>query len=113
MCGFSGELAFKAEAHAAVLSNMTDTMRARGPDAGGMVLQDHLGLGHRRLCILDLSAAAQQPMLDPALGLGIVFNGCVYNFRELRRELEAAGYRFFSAGDTEVVLKAYHAWGPR
>jgi asparagine synthase (glutamine-hydrolysing) len=111
MCGFSGELAFNAEADSLALLRMTNTLRPRGPDAGGLFLQEQLGLGHRRLCILDLSAAAQQPMLDPALGLGIVFNGCVYNFRELRQELERAGYRFFSAGDTEVVLKAYHAWG--
>ena len=52
-------------------------------------------------------------MFDPALGLAVVFNGCIYNFRDLRRELEQKGYRFFSACDTEVILKAYHAWGPR
>src|SRR5690606_34380465 len=67
--------------------------------------------GHRRLKIMDLSESAQQPMIDPALGLGIVFNGAVYNHRELRRELEGRGYAFFSSGDTEVLLKAYHAWG--
>ena len=52
-------------------------------------------------------------MVDPALGLAIVFNGCIYNYPELRAELEGQGYRFFSHGDTEVILKAYHAWGPR
>src|SRR5690606_34687086 len=67
--------------------------------------------GHRRLKIMDLSDAAQQPMFDPQLGLGIVFNGAVYNHPELRRELEGLGYRFYSHGDTEVLLKAYHAWG--
>ena len=61
--------------------------------------------------ILDLAPASQQPMTDNELGLGIVFNGCIYNFRELRAELEGKGYRFFSEGDTEVILKAYHAWG--
>lgn len=56
---------------------------------------------------------ATQPMVDPVLGLGTVFNGCIYNFKELREELLGKGYRFFSDGDTEVILKAYHAWGPR
>jgi asparagine synthase (glutamine-hydrolysing) len=63
------------------------------------------------LSILDLSHAADQPMLDNALGLGVVFNGCIYNFKELRNELVKAGYAFFSDGDTEVILKAYHLWG--
>ena len=54
---------------------------------------------------------AQQPMIDSALGLGIVFNGCIYNFRELRTELRSLGYNFFSTGDTEVIIKAYAAWG--
>ncbi|MGJ7042914.1 asparagine synthase (glutamine-hydrolyzing) [Shinella sp. BE166] len=61
--------------------------------------------------ILDLSDKSQQPMVDPDLGLSMVFNGCIYNFRELRSDLEAKGYRFFSDGDTEVILKAWHAWG--
>src|SRR5690606_397220 len=68
-------------------------------------------LAHRRLKIIDLSERAHQPMVDAELGLTIVYNGAVYNHRELRRELEDLGYRFFSTGDTEVVLKAYHAWG--
>jgi asparagine synthase (glutamine-hydrolysing) len=62
-------------------------------------------------CIIDLASGSQQPMIDPHLGLGIVFNGCIYNYRELKSELAAKGYRFFSHGDTEVILKAYHAWG--
>jgi len=65
------------------------------------------------LSILDLSAAADQPMVDTELGLAIAFNGCIYNFRELRRELEAKNYRFGTDGDTEVIVKSYHAWGPR
>jgi asparagine synthase (glutamine-hydrolysing) len=92
---------------------MNDKMRARGPDAGGTFSQDRVAFGHRRLSIIDLAAAAQQPMLDPVLGLAIVFNGCIYNYRELRNELAAKGYRFFSHGDTEVILKAYAEWGPR
>ena len=63
--------------------------------------------------IIDLAAASQQPMIDPLLGLAIVFNGCIYNYRELRSELVAKGYSFFSQGDTEVILKSYAEWGPR
>ncbi len=70
-----------------------------------------VALGHRRLSIIDLSHRAEQPMVDPELGLTIAFNGCIYNYEELRGELEALGYRFFSHGDTEVILKAWHAWG--
>ena len=87
-------------------------MRSRGPDAAGSFAQGPLAFGHRRLSILDLAPSSQQPMMDNDLGLGVVFNGCIYNFRELRAELEGNDYRFFSQGDTEVILKAYHAWGP-
>lgn len=93
------------------LSAMTQSMHARGPDAAGVFAQGLMAFGHRRLSILDLAPASQQPMTDSELGLGVVFNGCIYNFRELRAELETKGYRFFSEGDTEVILKAYHAWG--
>ena len=74
---------------------------------------DGIALSHRRLKIIDLSAAGDQPMLDEELGLTIVFNGCIYNHHELRRELERDGYRFFSRSDTEVILKAYDRWGGR
>ena len=90
---------------------MNDRQRSRGPDGQGLNVSDRFGFGHRRLKIMDLSDAAQQPMFDPALGLGIVFNGAIYNHAEVRKSLEAKGYRFFSTGDTEVLLKAYHAWG--
>jgi asparagine synthase (glutamine-hydrolysing) len=92
---------------------MAEQMEPRGPDAGGFFSQSNVALAHRRLSILDLSPAAQQPMSDPELGLVLAFNGCIYNFRELQRELRAKGYRFFSDGDTEVILKSWHAWGPR
>ena len=72
---------------------------------------DAVALAHRRLKIIDLSAAGDQPMIDDELGLTIVFNGCIYNHHELRRELERDGYRFFSHSDTEVILKAYDRWG--
>ncbi|MGU3538812.1 N-acetylglutaminylglutamine amidotransferase [Methylobacterium sp. A54F] len=111
MCGICGEISFGAPADPAAVKAMMCTMEDRGPDAGGVLAQGRVALGHRRLKILDLSNASQQPLQDPELGLAIVFNGCIYNFRDLRGELEAKGYRFFSKGDTEVVLKAYHAWG--
>jgi asparagine synthase (glutamine-hydrolysing) len=113
MCGFCGELNFNGSASAPALAAMSRSMVSRGPDASGLMVQDTIGFGHRRLSVIDPSPAAQQPMADPELGLAIVFNGCIYNFRELRRELAAEGYRFFSEGDTEVILKAYAAWGPR
>jgi asparagine synthase (glutamine-hydrolysing) len=70
-------------------------------------------LGHRRLKIMDLAEASGQPMIDSDLGLSMVFNGAIYNYPELRAELETLGYRFFSGGDTEVLLKGYHAWGEK
>jgi asparagine synthase (glutamine-hydrolysing) len=113
MCGICGEVTFNGAAAGSSLAAMTEVMRPRGPDAGGAFWQNRIAFGHRRLSIIDLAAASQQPMIDPELGLAIVFNGCIYNFRELRSELVAKGYRFFSQGDTEVILKAYAEWGPR
>ena len=112
MCGIAGELRFDdTPPDLAALARMNAQQQARGPDSGGIFAQGAQAWGHRRLKIMDLSESAQQPMFDPALGLGIVFNGAIYNHPELRRELEAKGYRFYSHGDTEVLLKAYHAWG--
>ena len=114
MCGLSGEVRFdNGHPDLATHQQMADQLESRGPDGGGFFSQANITLSHRRLSILDLNATAEQPMVDPELGLALVFNGCIYNFRELRRELQAKGYRFFSDGDTEVILKAYHAWGPR
>src|SRR3712207_2403711 len=92
---------------------MTAAVERRGPDGAGLWTAGAIGLGHRRLKIIDLSERGAQPMHDPEPGLTVVFNGCIYNYRELRRELEGAGYRFFSTSDTEVVLKAHHRWGSR
>ncbi|GAT17303.1 asparagine synthase, glutamine-hydrolyzing [Mycolicibacterium thermoresistibile] len=92
---------------------MADTMSPRGPDSAGAWSQGRVALGHRRLKIIDLSEAGGQPMIDSELGLAICWNGCIYNYRELRRELSGHGYRFFSTSDTEVLLKAYHHWGDR
>src|SRR5580692_6928082 len=113
MCGICGEVTFDGTAASDSLAAMNARMWARGPDAGGTFSQDGVALGHRRLSIIDLASASQQPMIDPQLGLAIVFNGCIYNYRELRNELAAKGYRFFSQGDTETILKAYAEWGPR
>src|SRR3954468_25076276 len=113
MCGICGEISFEGAPDHLALSKMGLSLRTRGPDAGGFFIQQGLAFGHRRLSILDLSPNSQQPMIDSELGLGIVFNGCIYNFRELRRELQDRGYRFFSDGDTEVILESYHASGPR
>jgi asparagine synthase (glutamine-hydrolysing) len=112
MCGIYGEIRTSGEVSPLGLATATRSMQSRGPDAAGFFVQGSVGFGHRRLSILDLSAASQQPMMDNQLGLGIVFNGCIYNFKDLRTELSSKGYQFFSEGDTEVILKAYHAWGP-
>ncbi|THV24234.1 N-acetylglutaminylglutamine amidotransferase [Peteryoungia ipomoeae] len=112
MCGICGEVKFDGTSPSvSAVSTMADVLAPRGPDSAGVVVRGNVGLGHRRLRILDLSEKSQQPMIDPDLGLSLVFNGCIYNFRELRAELETKGYRFFSDGDTEVILKAWHAWG--
>jgi asparagine synthase (glutamine-hydrolysing) len=112
MCGFAGLYAPEAsELNVAVVERMTRRLAPRGPDGEGLLVRNGVALGHRRLKIIDLSEHAQQPMSDPELGLDMVFNGCIYNYRELREELQQQGYCFFSNGDTEVILKAYHAWG--
>jgi len=112
MCGICGEIRFDAQpVDPGRLRAINDAMAARGPDDEGLYLQGHRGFGHRRLRIMDLAPSSQQPMFDPHLGLGLVFNGAIYNYPALREELQAMGYRFYSGGDTEVVLKAYHAWG--
>jgi len=88
-------------------------MAPRGPDAAGVWSQGRVALGHRRLKIIDLSEAGAQPMVDSELGLAVCWNGCIYNYKQLRAELSELGYRFFSHSDTEVLLKAYHHWGDR
>src|SRR5580658_10267219 len=113
MCGICGELTFNGDAAGRCIAAMTGQMRPRGPGAGGAFMQDRVAFGHRRLSIIDLATASQQPMVDPQLGLAIVFNGCIYNYRQLRSELVAKGYRFFSVGAAAVNHKAYAEWGPR
>jgi asparagine synthase (glutamine-hydrolysing) len=110
MCGISG--IFGGQWGSAQLSTMVSAQRHRGPDAEGMYLDPtgRAGLGHNRLSILDLSDAGRQPMVDVSGRYRIVFNGEVYNYLELRRELESE-YRFLSSTDTEVLLAAYRKWG--
>ncbi|MBV1790579.1 N-acetylglutaminylglutamine amidotransferase [Marinobacterium sp. D7] len=112
MCGICGEIRFDGtQPSVSAVERMAEKLRPRGPDAGGVYAQNNIVFGHRRLKIIDLSDHAQQPMHDPELGLTLVFNGCIYNYQALRDELQQQGYRFFSTGDSEVILKAFHAWG--
>ncbi len=92
---------------------MAEVMVPRGPDAAGVWSQGRVALGHRRLKIIDLTEAGAQPMVDAELGLTVAWNGCIYNYEQLRDELSGHGYRFFSHSDTEVLLKGYHHWGDR
>ena len=112
MCGIAGEIRFDNERPSvSVIDAMNARQAPRGPDGQGTWAHAHVALGHRRLKIIDLSDHAAQPMSDPDLGLTIVFNGCIYNYRALRTELAQLGYRFETRSDTEVLLKAYAAWG--
>src|SRR3954447_4155956 len=90
---------------------MRAALAPRGPDGDGIWLDDNAGMVHRRLAIIDLSELGAQPMRDDALGLAVVFNGCIYNHRELRAELETLGHAFRSTSDTEVVLRGWRQWG--
>lgn len=112
MCGLAGELRFDHQpADLAAVERITHELAPRGPDAWGFHSQGPIALGHRRLKIMDLSDGSAQPMIDSHLGLSMAFNGAVYNYPELRTELQNLGYQFHSDGDTEVLLKGYHAWG--
>jgi asparagine synthase (glutamine-hydrolysing) len=112
MCGIAGEFRFDGrQPDRAVIEAMNARQAARGPDGDGVWIHGPVAFGHRRLKIIDLSDRASQPMQDAALGLAIVFNGCIYNYRELREELRGLGWQFSTSSDTEVLLKAYAAWG--
>jgi len=115
MCGIFGIVARDAQIPAGLLERGTQSLAHRGPDDSGTVLLrdsgDEIGLGNRRLAILDLSPLGHQPMHDPETGNWIVYNGEIYNFRDVRKELEEAGTTFVSHSDTEVLLKAYARWG--
>ncbi|APZ42268.1 N-acetylglutaminylglutamine amidotransferase [Acidihalobacter ferrooxydans] len=114
MCGIAGELRLDGTGpQERTMRSMLDCLRRRGPDSEGVFTDGGLALGHRRLSIIDLSTAADQPMQDAGNGLNIVFNGTIYNYPDLRRELQGLGHSFRSTGDTEVILKAYAQWGER
>jgi asparagine synthase (glutamine-hydrolysing) len=111
MCGIAGILQCDgAVAGAGLLRDMTTAIAHRGPDGDGFFSEGPVGLGHRRLAIIDL-VSGDQPMSSPDGSVVLIFNGEIYNFRELRRELEARGAAFRTSSDTEVVLQAYQAWG--
>ena len=112
MCGIAGILHLDGRPAApAIIRAMCATMTHRGPDDEGVAVDGPVGLGHRRLSIIDLSAAAHQPMTDDARGLTVSYNGEIYNFRELRARYAAEGHQFRSQSDTEVLLRAYAAEG--
>lgn len=118
MCGIAGLLGpHPRETGLAAVERMIAALRHRGPDGKGAEALEagngrRLFLGHARLTILDLTEQAAQPMSDPSTGSWLAFNGEIYNYTELRRELEAKGHRFRSTGDTEVLLKSLIEWGP-
>ena len=112
MCGLCGELRFDGSApEQGVIERMKQKLVKRGPDSEGIYIKTPVALGHRRLAIIDLSDKAAQPMLDEAAGVSLVFNGTIYNYPDLRKELQALGHTFKSTGDTEVILRSYIEWG--
>jgi asparagine synthase (glutamine-hydrolysing) len=112
MCGICGELFFNRQPiYEDSVIRMNQAMASRGPDNEDIYHGIWTLMGHRRLKIIDLTDHSNQPFIDPKLGLIIVFNGAIYNYKTLRDELIEKGYLFHTTGDTEVILKAYHAWG--
>jgi asparagine synthase (glutamine-hydrolysing) len=112
MCGVSGIFNLNSDpVSPVILRKMTDAIAHRGPDGEGQWIEGNVGIGHRRLAIIDLSPAGHQPMISADQRFVLSYNGEVYNFRELRSELEAEGYQFRSRTDSEVVLNALAAWG--
>ena len=112
MCGICGQLRFDGGTPSSEsLDNMMNKLARRGPDSNGKWLEGTIGFGHQRLSIIDLSSSGSQPMIDSLLKLTLVFNGTIYNYKQLRSRLIGKGYSFFSSSDTEVIIKAYHYWG--
>lgn len=112
MCGIAGVCNLNGEpVSRSLLKSMTDIIAHRGPDGEGHYVDGSVGLGHRRLAVIDLSPAGSQPMANSTGDVTITYNGEVYNFRELRHELEKLGHTFSSQTDTEVVLRGYEEWG--
>lgn len=114
MCGINGMINSQQQpSHedVALVSQMNEMSYTRGPDSEGLLKRGQFVFGHTRLSIIDLSENSAQPLWDPYLRLGMVFNGEIYNYKQIKEELVGKGYEFFSDGDTEVLLKAYHCYG--
>jgi asparagine synthase (glutamine-hydrolysing) len=114
MCGIAGLLKFNHPVtpdDVQGVRRMMDAQVHRGPDDSGLYQDEHVVLGHRRLSIIDLSSSGHQPMLNEDESICVIFNGEIYNWLEIRRELELLDYKFRSNSDTEVIVKAYQEWG--
>lgn len=115
MCGIAGFIDFRGKSNIEILKKMTDSLQHRGPDDGGIYFDElnnyQIGFGHRRLSILDLSNNGHQPMFTPDKDQVIVYNGEIYNFNDIRKELQDLGIKFKSQTDTEVILYSYLEWG--
>src|SRR4051794_9409546 len=115
MCGVTGFFDLRGRRSPpdaeAVVMNQVRSLLHRGPDAHGVHVEPGVGLGHARLSIIDVSPNANQPMFDASRRIGIVFNGEIYNFQEIREQLIGLGHRFRTRSDTEVIVEGYAAWG--
>ncbi|HOB44004.1 MAG TPA: asparagine synthetase B, partial [Bacillota bacterium] len=112
MCGIAGQLQLSGgTADRDLILRMSDLLKHRGPDGDGTYIDGTIGLAHRRLAIIDLSEEGRQPMTNEDGTLWLVFNGEIYNYRELMEELIAHGHQFRSKTDSEVILHAYEEWG--
>src|SRR5271170_4732318 len=112
MCGIAGVVnRDSSEPAEAAVRAMLPALARRGPDSEGLFTWPGVAFGHRRLAILDLSPAGAQPMVSDDGAVGVVFNGCIYNFLEIRQELERRGCRFRSQCDTEILIAGYREWG--
>ncbi len=112
MCGITGFVNLNNKiARKAILKKMTDVLYHRGPDGEGQFLFENFAIGHRRLSIIDLSKNSSQPMVTEDKNWIISYNGEIYNFKDIKKELQKKGHNFFSSGDTEVVLKSFVEWG--
>ena len=114
MCGIAGIINLDSSpVEGSIINEMTDAIAHRGPDGRGIFIDGNIALGHRRLSILDTSERGAQPMTSKNNNWTIAFNGCIYNFKELRRELSNKGHTFISTTDTEVIVEGLEAYGPK
>jgi asparagine synthase (glutamine-hydrolysing) len=110
MCGIVGKISFQENTLSHDIKSLCDKLISRGPDAEGIYIDGKVGLGHRRLSIIDLESGGQ-PMLDANQNIVLIFNGEIYNFLELRSQLIQEGFVFITNSDTEVIINAYLAYG--